>query len=206
MKEADIICTNPPFSLYRKYFDHLIEHKKKFLILGNFNVATYRNIWPHIQKGNVWLGAQKKVGATFRVHKDYPIYSSAGYEKDGKKYLTVSTAIWLTNLMHPKRENEKIDLTRRWSHDKALYPKYDNYDAIDVKFVSDIPDGYEKEMGVPVSFLMKHNPEQFDLLGADYETPKTHPINGFTDRFYVNGKRKFARLLIRHKRRLTACA
>lgn len=165
LKKSDIVVTNPPFSLFREYFDQLMEYKKKFLIIANINAVGYRDIWPRIRDGEVWLGAQKKRGATFMLSPNEKIRSSSGYEKDGTKYAWVSTAIWLTNLSHDRRKNDRIELTKRWSRDKGIYQKYDNYNAIDVPLVAGIPEGYEGKMGVPITFLTKHNPDQFNIHG-----------------------------------------
>lgn len=192
LEKSDIVVTNPPFSLFGEYFAQLMEYKKKFLIIANLNAVTNPGIWGHFKGGKVWLGAQKKRGATFGIPADSEIRSSAsGFEKDGKKYAWVSTAVWLTNLSHDRRQNDRIELTKRWSRDKGIYEKYDNYNAIEVPLVAGIPEGYEGEMGVPITFLTKHNPSQFEIVGSDRDL--------IGRRFMLGGKSRYARIVIKHR-------
>ena len=166
LKEADVVVTNPPFSLFREYIAQLIEYDKKFLVIGNQNAITYKEIFPLIKDNRVWLGVSTNgSNRWFRVPKDYPIQEKASnykYDDEGNLYLFVNGIQWFTNLQHTKR-NEKLILFRNYTPE--VYPKYDNYDAINVNKVVDIPMDYDGVMGVPITFLDKFNPEQFEILG-----------------------------------------
>ena len=151
MKEADIVVTNPPFSLFREYVAQLIEYGKEFLIIGNKNAITYKEIFPLIKNNKLWLGLSS--ANEFRL-------------PDGSitKQVNGLTRRY-TNLEHKKR-HEPLILYKHYSADE--YPKYDNYDAINVNKVAEIPCDYEGVMGVPITFLDKYNPEQFEILGCSY--------------------------------------
>lgn len=189
LKEADIVCTNPPFSLWRNYVAQLMDYKKEFIILGNIGSVNYKTIRPLIKNEKMWIGAQKKLGLHFRVSDDYEIYAKSGYTKDGKKFLWVSSAVWFTNIPHDRRQNEFIMLSARFN--KNLYPAYDNFDAIDVQFVKDIPEDYKGMMGVPITFLTKHNPKQFEIVGYARDLQK--------EDLKIGGKYTYARIIIKHK-------
>lgn len=146
LKQADIVVTNPPFSLFRRYVAQLIKYGKKFVIIGNFNAVTYKEIFPLIQDGELWLGMSPR-GMSFRV-------------PDG--HYVQTNACWFTNLDIPKRHEDLI-LHKRYSPEE--YPKYDNYDAINVNRTNEIPVNWGGLMGVPISFLDKHNPDQFEIMG-----------------------------------------
>lgn len=165
LKEADIVVTNPPFSLFREYVSQLIEHDKKFVILGNMNAVTYKEIWPLVQRGELWWGPSINSGdRAFRVPAHYPLEASGCWQDDeGVKWIRVKGVRWFTNLDHSRR-HEEIPLFRKFDPD--VYPRYDNYDAINVDKVADIPVDYDGEMGVPITFLGKHNPGQFELVGS----------------------------------------
>lgn len=183
LKEADIVVTNPPFSLFREFIAQLTEHKKEFLVIGNKNAITYKEIFKLIKDNKVWLGASSP--------KLYQI-------PDGTitKKLTGLT-LWYTNLEHHKR-NEKLILHKKY--DSKEYPKYDNYDAIEVSRTSNIPKDYSGFMGVPISFLSKYNPKQFEILGCSYDYGRP---NGWDKSINmsvsVNNKNIYKRLLIKHK-------
>lgn len=197
LKESDVVVTNPPFSLFTKFFLSLTNHKKKFLILGNVSKATNTNdIRPYFMNNQAWFGVNNGV-KKFLLPQTGEIPENAK-EIDGKWYASMGNVVWYTNLNHPRRTNEKIPLCE--SFDEGKYPKYDNYDAIDVSRISDIPMEYKGEMGVPLTFLLKHNPDQFELVGADFDLAKTRPVdNGKLDKFYLDGKRLYTRLVIKHK-------
>ncbi|MBQ7419221.1 MAG: adenine-specific methyltransferase EcoRI family protein [Prevotella sp.] len=161
LKQADIVVTNPPFSLFREYIGQLMEYDKKFLIIGHQNAITYKEVFPLIKDNKVWLGYGFKGGAA-HFFSPYEDIATAGDHK--KDMIRVSGVNWFTNLEIPKR-NEELDLVCRYSPEE--YPKYDNYDAIDVSSTMDIPCDYPGIMGVPITFLDKHNPEQFELIGAE---------------------------------------
>lgn len=158
LKQADVVVTNPPFSLFREYVAQLIEYEKQFLIIGNKNAVTYKEIFPLIKQNKLWTGVRPFSGGMWFV-SDY----AGKYERfvDGVKQINVP-AIWLTNMDNPKR-HEEIPLFKRYNAED--YPSYDNYDAIEVGKTNDIPVDWEGAMGVPITFLDKYNPEQFEILG-----------------------------------------
>ena len=206
LKQADIVCTNPPFSLFREYVAQLVEYDKKFLIIGSINAITYKEIFPLIKENKIWLGASIHNGdREFRVPDDYPL-SAAGYrvDKEGNKYIRVKGVRWFTNLDYKER-HEELTLYKKYTPEE--YPKYDNYDAIEVSKTSDIPMDYDGVMGVPISFLDKYNPDQFEIVGSDYEIKQgllpelvNNTWEGKIDRGYLNGKRLYSRLFIRNKK------
>ena len=164
LKEADIVVTNPPSSLFREYLAKLIEYKKSFLIIGNINTITYKEMFPLIKDNKIWLGASIHSGdREFRVPDDYPL-QAAGYRVDenGTKYIRVKGIRWFTNLDYEERHEDLI-LYKHYSQEE--YPRYINYDAIEVSKTEDIPCDYMEAMGVPITFLDKYNPDQFELLG-----------------------------------------
>ena len=187
LKESDVVITNPPFSLYREYVAQLMEYEKDFLIIGNFNSVTYKEIFPLIKDGLLWMG--------YGNVKEF-------IQPDGsiKKFGNIS---WFTNLDVSKR-HEKMILFRKYNEED--YPTYDNYNAINVDRVSDIPMDYDGVMGVPITFLTKYNPKQFEIIGSDFQVKDglideiiKRDWDGKLDRGYVNGVRKYSRLLIRNK-------
>lgn len=177
LKQADIVVTNPPFSLFREYVKQLFDYNKKILIIGNMNAITYKEIFPLIKNNKLWLGPSIRSGdREFQVPDNYPV-AAAGWRIDdnGKKYLRIKGVRWFTNLDHGYRhqplplmtmeENLKYSKHKEIKGKKA-YHKYDNYDAIEVPFTDAIPSDYSGVMGVPISFLDKYSPEQFEILGA----------------------------------------
>ena len=167
LKETDIVVTNPPFSLFREYVAQLVKYDKQFLIIGNQNAITYKEIFPLIKENKLWLGVTMNgSNRYFRVPDDYPLTESTGKMVHGKKYAFVKNVVWFTNLDVVKR-HEKLELYKKYSPEN--YPHYANYDGIDVAFTADIPEDYYGVMGVPVTFLHKYNAEQFEIIGcADY--------------------------------------
>lgn len=166
LKEADIVVTNPPFSLFREYIAQLMGYEKKFLIIGNVNAVSYKEVFPLIKDNRLWFGPSINSGdRKFHVPDDYPLNAAGcGVDIDGRRFIRVKGVRWFTNLDHHKR-HEEMDLVCRYSQDE--YPTYDNYDAIDVSNTSDIPFDYEGIMGVPITFLDKYNPDQFEIVGAE---------------------------------------
>ena len=196
LKECDVVVTNPPFSLFREYVAQLMEYGKKFLIIGNQNAITYKEIFPYIKNNELWLGlSMNGSNRWFQAPDDYEVKeNAAGYKViDGKKFYFVNGVTWFTNIPHNKR-NEPIDLYRRYSNE--YYPKYDNYDAIEVSKVSEIPMDYEGVMGVPITFLYKYNPSQFEIIAQMANTNVDNYNFGYP---FVFGKKKYARILIRRK-------
>ena len=199
LKESDIVVTNPPFTLLREYIAQLFEYNKKFLIVANINSATCKEIFPLYAENKMWLGY--KQGAQEFLVPDYYDNKNAYVAKDGKKYAKFGNICWLTNLDIKKR-HEELDLYKKYSPEE--YTKYDNYDGIEVGSVANIPMDYEGNMGVPVSFLYKYNPEQFEIVGADFDLAGAVIIDGKhkpkPQRFYIESNRKYARIIIRHKK------
>lgn len=164
LKEADIVVTNPPFSLFREYIGQLMEYGKKFLIIGNMNSITCKEIFPYVQNNKMWIGPSISSGdRKFYVPDDYPLNAAGcGVDSDGKRFIRVKGVRWFTNLDHNKR-HEDLDLVCRYTEDE--YPTFDNFDAIEVGKTSDIPYDFDGIMGVPITFLDKYNPGQFEILG-----------------------------------------
>lgn len=163
LKQADIVVTNPPFSLFREYVAQLLEYEKKFLIIGNLTAVTYKDVFPLIRDNKMWLGYSIHSGdREFRVPDTYPL-EAAGFRVDekGRKFIRVKGVRWWTNMEYVERYTD-LDLWR--SYDPELHPTCDNYDAIDITLTTDIPDDYYGLMCVPVSFLDKYNPQQFEIL------------------------------------------
>jgi hypothetical protein len=164
MKQADIVVTNPPFSLFREYVAQLVEYDKKFLIIGNVNAITYKEIFKLIKEEKLWLGASIHSGdREFGVPDDYPL-EAAGYriDSEGNKFIRVKGVRWFTNLDYQERHEDFI-LFKKYNHEE--YSTYDNYDAINVNKTKEIPKNYNDVMGVPITFLDKHNPDQFEIVG-----------------------------------------
>lgn len=164
LKQADIVVTNPPFSLFREYVAQLIEHDKQFLIIGNVNAITYKEIFNLIKDDRIWLGPSIRSGdREFGVPDDYPL-EAAGFRvgENGRKFIRVKGIRWFTNLDFKERYEDMI-LYKTYSPQE--YPRYDNHDAIEVNITKDIPTDYDGIMGVPITFLDKHNPNQFEIVG-----------------------------------------
>lgn len=206
LKEADIVVTNPPFSLFREYVAQLIEYNKKFLILGNQNAITYKEIFPLIRDNKMWLGC-KAGDMAFAVPEYYePRATRFWVDERGQKWRSLGNICWYTNLDHKKRHDE-IDLYKQYNPDE--YPKYDNYNAIEVSKVADIPIDYKGWMGVPITFLDKYNPDQFEIYGSTSLQNADNQIvigggqsvagllNNPKDT-KVAGKSKYARIIVRH--------
>ena len=181
--EADIIITNPPFSLFREFVAWIMEAHKKFLIIGNMNAITYKEIFPLIKENKLWLGVSIHSGdREFGVPESYPL-TAASFRIDdsGKKYIRVKGVRWFTNFEHGRRHQPLQLMTMedniKFSKHKEVqgigYQKYDNYDAIEVPFTDAIPSDYEGIMGVPISFLDKYCPEQFEIVGLAPERSDT---------------------------------
>ena len=193
LKEADIVVTNPPFSLFREYVAQLMEYDKKFLIIGSMNAITYKEIFTLIKENKLWLGNGFAGGnAYFKTPYEKEFASGVYNEETGLvKFRNVN---WFTNLDHSKR-HEDLDLYKTYTPEE--YPKYDNYDAINVDKTKDIPADYAGAMGVPITFLDKYNPDQFEIIGA-MTTTKIDEYNfGYP---FINSKKIYARILIKNKK------
>ena len=163
LEQADIVVTNPPFSNFRALIGQLMEYDKKFLLLGNLNAATYKEVWPLIQASKLWLGGTPSYLA-FRVPADSPPKSTRFWiDEEGCKWRSIGNGAWFTNLDHHWR-HQPLPLSKTYSPEE--FPHYDNYDAIEVSKVKDIPADYDGVMGVPITFLGKWNPEQFEIVGV----------------------------------------
>ncbi len=194
LKQADIICTNPPFSLFREYVAQLIEYDKKFLIIGNQNAITYKEIFSLIKQNRIWLG-NTKGDMEFAVPEYYPPKKHRyRMDENGTKFYSLGNATWFTNLDIEKRHEELI-LYKKYYENKSEYPRYDNYDAIEVSRVEYIPKDWDGAMGVPITFLDKHNPDQFDII-------KFRKGNDEKD-LSINGECPYFRILIRNKKPAT---
>ncbi len=202
--EADMIITNPPFSLFREFLAWIIEANKKFTIIGNMNAITYKDVFPLIKNNEVWLGATISSGdREFRVPDSYPLEAAGTrIDDEGNKYIRVKGVRWFTNIDHGRRHEPLQLMTmadnlkfNKKIQDKPAYQKYDEYDAIEIPVTLAIPSDHTGIMGVPISFLDKYDPEQFEILGLDrYIADNPH----YGKRFDLNGKEVYARILIRH--------
>ena len=228
LKQADIVVTNPPFSLFREYVAQLIKYDKKFLIIGNQNAITYKEIFPLIMSNKIWLG-YKSGDMSFRVpDNSEPRATRYWQDETGQKWRSMGNICWFTNLDHNKRHEELI-LYKKYNPEE--YPKYDNYNAINVNKVADIPCDYDGVMGVPITFLDKYNPEQFEIVGCtesegrglsngvfdsqyavtqpliggggigstnEYSSNLRVPGYGYYHRARINGKEIYFRILVRY--------
>ncbi len=203
LKQADIVVTNPPFSLFGEYVSQAVEKNRKFLIIGSQNAITYKEVFGLIRENKVWLGYSHPVA--FIVPDDYEMREVRSWrDADGTNWRSLGNACWFTNLDIAKRHEYLIPYK---NYHPEEYPEYDNYFAIEVGKVADIPIGYEGVMGVPITFLDKYNPEQFEIVGSDYEVKQgllpeivKPDWGGKIDRGYIDGKRKYARILIRYRK------
>lgn len=194
LKKSDIVATNPPFSLFREYIKQLFEYNKKFIIIGNMNAITYKEVFPLIKENKMWIGVTNfNTGMYFKVPDNF-VYSASykfDRERNGEKVNRVPGVCWFTNLDHGRR-HQPIPLMSESDVIKFVtkkpFDKYDNYDAIEVSLVKNIPNDYSGVMGVPISFLDKHNPDQFEILGSDaYDG--TPPIKKYSNKVkVVDGK------------------
>jgi hypothetical protein len=203
LKQADIVVTNPPFSLFREYVAQLVEHNKKFLILGDQNAITYKEIFRLIKENKLWLGYDNNGTKWFQVPMDYDIPTESRKKiVNGIKYFSFGRIMWFTNLDTTKRHQD-VDLYKKYSPEE--YPKYDNYDAIEVSRVADIPMDYKGVMGVPITFLDKYNPSQFEIISSndirlnDRVPFKEHGLIKDKDGA-INGKPTYVRILIKSKK------
>lgn len=196
LNQADIVITNPPFSLFREYVDQLIEYNKKFIIIGHQNAITYKNIFKFIKDGKIKLGFGFKGNASHFINEHYVDYASSSNHKDGM--IRVSGVQWYTNLDIAKH-NEELILYEEYNPED--YPKYDNYDAININKTKEIPIDYEGLMGVPITFMNKYNSNQFEILGCSYSygEPDGYHIKGKGFNVSINGKEIYKRIFIRKK-------
>jgi hypothetical protein len=195
LQEADVVVTNPPFSLLREYIAQLMEYNKNFIIIGNQNAVTYKEIFPLLRDNKMWLGYNSG-DMEFMVPDYYEPRATRYREENGIKYRSMGNICWFTNVdIHKRHEN--LILYKTYDGNEDDYPHYDTYDAINVNRVQNIPCDFFGKMGVPITFLDKHNPDQFELIGIDRYV-EDNPNYG--KRFTINGTEKYARILIRQRK------
>ena len=193
LKQVDVVVTNPPFSLFREFVAQIVRYNKQFLIIGNVNAITYKEIFGLIQEGKAWLGVNLGRGITgFIVPNNYDQYGTeVSVNSEGQKIIATNGCLWLTNLELDQR-HEDIELTKVYCGNETAYPKYDNCDGINVNKTQDIPNDFAGLMGVPITFLHKYNPDQFEIVrfrkGDDGKDLR------------VNGKCPYFRILVKNKR------
>lgn len=194
LNQSDVVVTNPPFSLFREYVAQLVRYDKQFLIIGNINAITYKEIFSLIMDNKAWLGVNLGRGISgFIVPDSYELYGTeTRIDSNGNHIISPNNCLWLTNLETPIR-HEYIPLTKKYAGNEAEYPKYDNYDGINVNKTQDIPQDYAGYMGVPITFLHKFNPDQFEII-------RFRKGNDDKD-LSIKGKCPYFRILIRNKSR-----
>ncbi|MBW8382548.1 MAG: adenine-specific methyltransferase EcoRI family protein [Youngiibacter sp.] len=212
--EADIIITNPPFSLFREFLNWILEVKKEFLIIGNINCITYQEVFPRIKNNDIWLGnGMGRWISGFIVPDSYELYGTeARIDENGKRIVATNNCLWLTNIDHGRRHQplqlmtmaDNLKYSNHSQVKEERYPHYDNFDGIEIPFTDSIPNDYEGKMGVPITFLNKYCPEQFEIIGNSSEL--AGPIidskgkeKKSPGRFYINGKRMYDRIVIRRR-------
>jgi hypothetical protein len=209
--ESDIIITNPPFSIFREFMQWIFVAKKQFLVIANINAITYKEIFPLIRENTIWLGTgMGRWISGFIVPDSYQLYGTeAKINNEGNRIVATNNCLWITNLDHGKRHQPLPLMTMkdniRYSSHKDIkgkeYRKYDNFDAIEVPYTDSIPSDYEGVMGVPITFLDKYNPEQFEILGCSYDYGR--PIgwdSTINMSVTIEGENIYKRLLIKHKK------
>lgn len=211
LKEADIVATNPPFSLFREFIELLVNHKKDFIVLGNMNATTTKEIFPLFRDNKVFYGESIRSGdRKFFVPDSYPLNATGcGIDENGRRFIRVTGVRWFTNLK-PSRRRKPLELTCRYSPKE--YPRYENYDAIEVGRIQNIPADYDGVMGVPITFLDKYSPDQFEIIMLANGNARTNvPRKTLSEVKYrphpedrggvgiINGQRSYARILIRRK-------
>lgn len=196
LEEADVVVTNPPFSLFREFVAQLIKYDKKFLIIGNNNAITYKEIFPLIKENKIWLGYGVNQTFEFRLNEKYDKWNRI---ENGVKYGKVPAISWFTNI-DTKKRHENLILYKKYTPEE--YPKYDNYDAINVDRVAEIPYDYNDAMGVPITFLDRYNPDQFEIIDGigrysilnNEETKKAGKYLSM-----INGQAKYFRYIIKRR-------
>ena len=204
--ESDMIITNPPFSLFKEFLEWVIEDGKQFLMIGNINCLTYKEVFSKIKENKIWLGTgMGRWISGFIVPESYELYGSEARIENGNRIVATNNCLWLTNIDHGKRHQplQLMTMADNIKHSKHKevrgngYQKYDNYDAIEVPFTDAIPCDYDGFMGVPITFLDKYNPAQFEIVGSLITNNPDSYSFGVP---YVNGKKVYARILIHRKK------
>jgi hypothetical protein len=200
LKQADIVVTNPPFSLFREYVAQLIEYDKKFIIVGHQNAITYKEIFKLLKENKIWLGYGFNGGAAHFINTHYENYATAGDHKEGM--IRVSGVVWFTNIDTRKRHEDLI-LYKTYYGNESEYPKYDHYDAINVDKTKEIPMDYEGNIGVPITFMDKYNPDQFEIIdGLNRYSILDGPTEETKGKYLAqfNGKPCYVRIVIRNRK------
>lgn len=208
--EADMVITNPPFSLFREFLAWIAEGRNKFMLIGNINCITYKEVFPLIMQNKAWLGnGMGRWISGFIVPESYSLHGTEARLEEGVRIVATNNALWLTNIDHGRRHNPLPLMTmadnKKFSKHKEVkdvgFLKYDNYDAIEVPYTDAIPSDYDGIMGVPISFLDKYNPEQFEIVGCSYEygRPSFWPA-GTKMSPSINGTNIYKRIFIRHSK------
>jgi len=209
LMQSDIIVTNPPFSLFRQYISQLFEYNKKFLIIGNINAVSFKEVSKLIKENKVWLGPSIHSGdREFGIPDNYPQRAATNRTdpKTGKKYIRIKGVRWYTNLDHSERHKD-IVLYKRYYGNENMYPSFDYYKAINIKYVKEIPEDYEGAMAVPITFMDKYNPDQFKIISAnDIRRNKNVPFKEHglikDKEAAINGKATYVRFVIKNKKKL----
>lgn len=217
LKQADIVITNPPFSLFHEYIKQLVDYDKKFLIIGNINAITYKEVFPLIKENEIWLGTgMGRWISGFIVPESYELFGTeARIDEEGNRIVSTNNCLWLTNLDHGKRHKPLPLMTMsdniKFSSHKEIkgkkYEKYDNYNAIEVPYTDAIPSDYDGIMGVPITFLDKYSPEQFEIVGMAEDNGRGYSggviINskGNPHATLPSGKHMYKRIFIKHKKK-----
>lgn len=211
LKQSDIVITNPPFSLFTEYIKQLVDYYKKFLIIGNINAITYKEVFPLIKDNKIWLGTgMGRWISGFIVPESYELYGTeARIDDEGNRIVATNNCLWLTNIDHGKRHQPLPLMTMsdniKFSSHKNIkgreYKKYDNFDAIEVPYTDAIPSDYDGVMGVPITFLDKYNPDQFEIIGCSYDYGRPVGWNkNINMSVSVEGVNVYKRILIKHKK------
>ena len=216
LKQADIVITNPPFSLFHEFMQQIVDYDKKFLIIGNINAITYKEVFPLIKENKIWLGTgMGRWISGFIVPESYELYGTeARIDKEGNRIVSTNNCLWLTNIDHGKRHHPLPLMTMadniKFSSHKNVkgedYEKYDNYDAIEIPYTDAIPSDYDGVMGVPITFLDKHNPDQFEIIGMAEDNGRGYSggvmidTKGNPHATLPSGKHMYKRLFIKHKK------
>jgi len=213
LKQTDIVVTNPPFSLFRPYVKQLFDYNKRFLIIGNINCITYKEVFQKIKNNEIWLGnGMGRWISGFIVPESYDLYGTeARIDANGDRIVATNSCLWLTNLDHGRRHQPLPLMTMednlKYSKHKEIkckkvYDKYDNYDAIEVPFTDAIPSDCNGAMGVPITFLDKYNPDQFEIIGCSYDYGRPHGWSkDISMTGSINGIAVYKRILIKHKKK-----
>jgi hypothetical protein len=214
LKQSDIVITNPPFSLFSEFLKQLVDYDKDFLVIANINAITYKEVFPLIKENKMWLGTgMGRWISGFIVPKSYELYGTeARIDEDGNRIVSTNNCLWFTNIDHGKRHqplplmtmSDNIKFSSHKNINGQEYAKYDNYDAIEVPFTDAIPSDYDGVMGVPITFLDKYNPEQFEIIGgtANGQVPDKYKIGNFKtyNNPISNNIKIYQRILIKHKK------